>query len=157
MTGARHGVDGAGRAGGMRAGGVRGGVLPGPSGWHAVCRVTELLPERGAAALVAGVQVAVFRTFDGGLHAVGNLDPFSGAQVISRGILGCRDGAPVVASPMFKQVFDLRTGECLSEPGPALPVFGARVRDGRVEVSLTAAAWSGAGAAADAGVVLGGR
>ncbi|MEV4258074.1 nitrite reductase small subunit NirD, partial [Spirillospora sp. NPDC049652] len=122
--------------------GTREAVRCGASGWHEVCRVAELLPERGAAALVAGVQVALFRTFGGGLHAVGNLDPFSGAQVISRGILGCRDGAPVVASPMFKQVFDLRTGECLSEPGPGLPVFGVRVRAGRVEVSLDVSAAS---------------
>lgn len=133
-------------------GGARGSAAAGAFGWHAVCRVAELLPERGAAALVAGVQVAVFRTFDGEVHAVGNLDPFSGAQVISRGILGCRGGAPVVASPMFKQVFDLRTGECLSEAGPGLPVFGARVRGGRVEVAVEAS--GGASVEASFGVAL---
>lgn len=130
------------------------------SGWHRVCRLTDLLPERGAAALVAGVQVALFRTFEGGLHAVGNLDPFSGAQVMSRGLLGCRGGVPVVASPMFKHVFDLRTGESLSEPGPGLPVFAVRVQDDMVEVSLEPAsqpASSSADTADRAGTVASGE
>ncbi|WP_433323376.1 nitrite reductase small subunit NirD [Spirillospora sp. CA-294931] len=106
--------------------------------WFDICAYGDLIPERGACAMVDGVQVAVFRTFDGELFAVGNHDPFSNAYVISRGILGCRDGVPTVASPMFKQVFDLRTGTCLSEPEVALPTFAIR-RDpagDRVEVAL---------------------
>ncbi|GAA1564905.1 nitrite reductase small subunit NirD [Actinomadura kijaniata] len=105
--------------------------------WRDVCHYTDLIPERGACALVAGVQVAVFRTFEGDLYALGNLDPFSGAQVISRGILGTRGGAPTVASPMYKQVFDLRTGVCLDDPGVALPTFPIRrTAEDRVEVAL---------------------
>ncbi|MFD0327842.1 nitrite reductase (NAD(P)H) small subunit [Streptacidiphilus monticola] len=60
-------------------------------------------------------QVAVFLTPEGDLYAVGNRDPFSAAEVISRGLLGSRGEAPTVASPMYKQVFDLRTGTCLDE------------------------------------------
>jgi len=106
--------------------------------WHDICAYSDLLPERGACAMVEGVQVAVFRTFDGELYALSNLDPFSGAYVISRGILGTRGGAPTVASPMFKQVFDLRTGTCLDDPQVALPTFAIRrVPAGdRVEVAL---------------------
>ncbi|MFI6519465.1 nitrite reductase small subunit NirD [Spirillospora sp. NPDC050679] len=108
-----------------------------PPRWHAVCRYGDLTPERGACAMVEGVQVAVFRTFDGALHAVGNLDPFSGAQVISRGIQGTRGGAPVVASPMYKDVFDLRTGRCLDDPAVALPVYAIRRSAGDlVEVAV---------------------
>ena len=44
------------------------------------------------------------------VFAIGNQDPFSGANVMSRGIVGSRGDVPTVASPMFKQVFDLRTG-----------------------------------------------
>ena len=51
------------------------------AGWAAVCRYGDLQPERGVAALIGGVQVALFRTFDGTVYAIGNQDPFTGAQV----------------------------------------------------------------------------
>jgi nitrite reductase (NADH) small subunit len=111
---------------------------PAAGRWHTVCSYQELIPERGACAMIEGVQVAIFRTFEGELYALSNLDPFSGAYVISRGILGTRGGVPTVASPMFKQVFDLTTGKCMDDPEVALPTFPIR-RDpatGRVEVAL---------------------
>jgi nitrite reductase (NADH) small subunit len=70
------------------------------------------------------------------LHAIGNRDPFSGAFVLSRGIVGSSGEAPTVASPLFKQVFELRTGRCLSDPTVAVPVHDVRLRDGAVEVRL---------------------
>ncbi|MCQ4042698.1 nitrite reductase small subunit NirD [Streptantibioticus rubrisoli] len=84
--------------------------------WTPVCEYGQLIPGRGVTALVDGEQVAVFRDRAGALYAVGNTDPFSRASVISRGILGSRGDTPVVVSPMYKQAFDLRTGECLDEP-----------------------------------------
>lgn len=104
--------------------------------WIKVCRYDDLQPERGAAALLDdGRQIAVFRAYDGDVYAISNRDPFSGASVMSRGIVGTRGEAPTVASPMHKQVFDLRTGGCLDEPAVRVPVFTVRVRDGVVEVS----------------------
>ncbi|GGQ31678.1 nitrite reductase (NADH) small subunit [Actinomadura coerulea] len=105
--------------------------------WFDICSYAGLTPERGACAMVEGTQVAIFRTFDGRLYALSNLDPFSGAYVLSRGILGTRDEAPTVASPMYKQVFDLRTGACLDDPRVALPTFPVRRSGDRVEVALT--------------------
>ncbi|MBE1536451.1 nitrite reductase small subunit NirD [Actinomadura algeriensis] len=105
-------------------------------GWSDVCAYADLIPERGVCAMIGGTQVAVFRTFDGDLYALSNLDPFSGAHVLSRGILGTRDGVPTVASPMYKQVFDLRTGVCLDDPRVALPAYGVRRAGGRVEVAV---------------------
>ncbi|MEU8309275.1 nitrite reductase small subunit NirD [Actinomadura sp. NPDC048955] len=105
--------------------------------WFDICSYAGLTPERGACAMVDGTQVAIFRTFDGDLYALSNLDPFSGACVLSRGILGTRDEAPTVASPMYKQVFDLRTGVCLDDPRVALPTFPVRRSGDRVEVALT--------------------
>ena len=103
--------------------------------WTAVCRYDDLQPERGAAALIDGEQVALFRAFDGTLYAIGNRDPFTGAFVLSRGIVGTRGGIPTVASPLHKQVFDLRSGICLDDETAAAGVFGVRVRDGLVEVA----------------------
>ena len=114
--------------------------------WTAVCRVQDLAPERGAAALLGSDQVALFRLLDGRVLAVQQHDPFSDAFVISRGIVGSRhveDGeVPTVASPMYKQVFDLVTGRCLDVAGktPArdlaadLRTWPVRLRDGLVEV-----------------------
>lgn len=87
--------------------------------WTAVCHLADLVPERGAAALVQGEQVALFRLHapDDVVLAVQQLDPFSGAHVMARGITGTRGDALTVASPMYKQVFDLRTGQCLEPVG----------------------------------------
>jgi nitrite reductase (NADH) small subunit len=106
--------------------------------WTRICRVEDLVPERGVAALVEGVQVAIFRTYDGELYALDHRDPFSGANIMARGIVGSRGDAPTVASPMYKQVFDLRTGVCLDDPTVRLAVHDLRVEDGVVKVSLGA-------------------
>ncbi|WNB87483.1 nitrite reductase small subunit NirD [Cellulomonas sp. ATA003] len=82
-----------------------------------MCRLGDLARERGAAALLDGEQVALFRLADDTVLAVQQRDPFSGAHVMSRGIVGSRGDVPTVASPMYKQVFDLRTGRCLDAVG----------------------------------------
>lgn len=85
--------------------------------WVRVCALSDLERERGCAALIEGEQIALFRTHDDHLYAVQQRDPYSGAYVMSRGIVGTRGDAPTVASPMYKQVFDLRTGTCLETQG----------------------------------------
>jgi len=102
--------------------------------WVPVCRHDRLQPERGVAALVGGTQVAIFLTYDGNLFAIDNLDPHSHAYVMARGIVGTRGGAPTLASPMHKQVYDLRTGACLDLPGVTVRTHDIRLRDGWVEV-----------------------
>lgn len=104
--------------------------------WVRVCGYAELLPERGVAALVAGHQIALFRTFDGMLHALDNRDPFSGAYVLSRGIVGTHGDVPTVASPIYKQLFDLRTGRCLTEPDVCVTAHPVTCTDGVVAVRL---------------------
>lgn len=118
--------------------------------WRAVCPVDDLMPERGVAALLDGTQIALFllaRPDDGvPVRAVQNLDPFSGAQVLSRGIVGTRGGVPTVASPIYKQVFSLVTGECLVEADKEpkaglradLATYPVDVRDGMVHVGAPA-------------------
>ncbi len=104
------------------------------SRWTAVCRYDDIIPERGVAALVDGAAVAVFRTHDGAVYALSNLDPFSNASVLSRGIVGDRAGCATVASPIYKQVFELATGVCLDAPDVMVPTYPVRVTDGIVEV-----------------------
>ncbi len=104
--------------------------------WLPVCPLERLEVERGSAALLGREQVALFRLADGQVHAVQNRDPFTGAYVMSRGIVGSRGDRDVVASPMHKQSFDLRTGRCLDDDDTALTVYAVRVRAGMVEVQV---------------------
>ena len=102
--------------------------------WVPICPYETIESERGVAALIGERQVAVFRTHDGSLYAIDNLDPCSGAHVMSRGIVGTRGDAVVVSSPMHKQTFDLRTGVCLDAPDVSLRIHPVRRRDSIVEV-----------------------
>lgn len=108
-----------------------------PDGWVRVCALDDLEVERGRAALLGGTQIALFLLGNGRVHAVSNFDPYSRANVISRGIVGTRQDAPTVASPMYKQVFDLRTGACLDTQGKeaaSLHVWPVTVDGGHVLV-----------------------
>ena len=105
------------------------------STWSDVCAWDDIQPERGVGVLVHGQQVALFRVGDE-VYALGNRDPFSGANVIARGIVGSKGDQLKVASPMYKQTFDLRTGRCLEDESVSVPAFAARVRDGRIQVAL---------------------
>jgi nitrite reductase (NADH) small subunit len=103
--------------------------------WVDVCALADILPDTGVCALVGGRQVAIFRAGAGAdLYALQNFDPFGKAFVLSRGIVGDRGGIPKVASPLFKQSFDLRTGQCLDDPAIRIRAYRARLREGRVEV-----------------------
>lgn len=83
-----------------------------------ICNVNDILPNMGACALVNGEQVAIFHVKKDnqslwfGVH---NYDPFSHANVLSRGLVGCKNDIITVASPIYKQLFSLATGECLDD------------------------------------------
>ena len=103
--------------------------------WKDVCDLTQLTPNRGVAALLGDKQVAVFHVVPGDeVLAIDNLDPFSEAAVLSRGIIGSVGDTLTVASPVFKQRFDLRTGVCIDDPDVRIATFPARVVEGRVQV-----------------------
>ena len=112
-------------------------VLEQVTTWIEVCGFEDLVPDRGACALVGSHQVALFRTSpDDALYALSNYDPFSEAWVLSRGIVGSKGDTPKVASPIFKQAFDLTTGQCLDDPSVEVTAFPVRVIDGRVLIGV---------------------
>ena len=104
--------------------------------WTAVCAADDILPNTGVCALVAGRHVAVFRIGDDQFQAIDNIDPQSGASVLSRGLVGSLGDRVVVASPLYKNHFDLRTGECLEAPQNSVRAHAVRVDGGRVLVAL---------------------
>ena len=99
--------------------------------WTSACPLSHLIPGRGVAVLLrGGEQVALFLLEDGTLRAVSNFDPYGRAAVMSRGLVGDRDGEPIVVSPLLKQAFSLVDGRALVGSSGALPVFGVRVWGG---------------------------
>ncbi|MCF8588313.1 nitrite reductase small subunit NirD [Gordonia liuliyuniae] len=105
--------------------------------WTPACAYDKLQPLRGVAVLLPDHgQVALFRLADDSLRAVGNIDPIGRAAVLSRGIVGDRNGFPVVQSPLKKQAFSLVDGRCLDADGVKVPVFATRIGiDGTVFVA----------------------
>ena len=99
-----------------------------------MCAVADLEVERGVTALVHGQAVAIFRTPDDTVYALGNHDPFARASMIARGIVGVRSGVPFVASPTHRHAFDLRTGRCLDDAHVSVPAYDVKVVEGVVLV-----------------------
>jgi nitrite reductase (NADH) small subunit len=103
--------------------------------WISVCELDDLLPDTGLCALVNDQQVALFRSRRlNEVFAISNYDPIGTANVLSRGILGSIGDEIVVASPLYKEHFNLRTGECLEKPEYSVTVYPVRIDDGLVQV-----------------------
>ncbi len=97
--------------------------------WQQICQRDDLVAGSGVAALVDGEQIALFYlpAEEQQVYAIANRDPIGGANVMSRGIVGDVQGRLVVASPLYKQHFDLITGDCLEEDDVAVPAYPVRV------------------------------
>jgi NAD(P)H-dependent nitrite reductase small subunit len=122
--------------------------------WIDVCSVDDLQPNSGVCALLEGEQVAIFwmpvlsgaegPESDAKVYAVGNYDPFGNANVLSRGLIGDIGGQPVVASPLYKQHYNLQTGVCLEDETVKIPVYAIRIDNGSVQVDLSSLPQDGA-------------
>ena len=104
--------------------------------WTVVCPVDDILPDTGVCALVEGRHVAVFRVGQDRFFAIDNVDPKSGASVLSRGLVGSLGDRIVVASPLYKQHIDLQSGECIEQPELSVSAHAVRTEGGLVQVSL---------------------
>jgi nitrite reductase (NADH) small subunit len=100
-----------------------------------VCAVDDIFPDTGVCALVGRRQIAIVRVgATDTVYAIDNFDPFAKAFVLSRGIVGDKASVPMIASPIYKQRFDLRSGQCLDDPRVRIAVYEVRVQNGRVAV-----------------------
>jgi nitrite reductase (NADH) small subunit len=106
--------------------------------WLDICQLDSIVPNSGCCALVNNEQVAIFRISDNGndeVYAIENYDPFSKANVISRGIVGSLSDNIVVASPIYKQHFCLKTGQCIEDEETQLKTWRARIENNVVQLS----------------------
>lgn len=112
--------------------------------WENVCNVVDLQENSGVCALVNGLQVAIFYIpdikitnlglYSSPVYAIGNYDPIGKANVLSRGVVGDINGQIVVASPLYKQHFNLETGVCLEDETVTVPIYACCIDDGIVQV-----------------------
>lgn len=105
--------------------------------WVDICSVDDLQNDSGVCALLNGQQIAIFKfSRSGKIYAIDNFDPFGNANVLSRGIVGDVKGQPVVASPLYKQHFNLETGVCLEDESVTIRSFEVRLVGGSVQLSI---------------------
>ncbi|KAF3982894.1 MAG: nitrite reductase small subunit NirD [Methylococcales symbiont of Hymedesmia sp. n. MRB-2018] len=105
--------------------------------WIDVCSQNDLQADSGICALVEDKQIAIFyMNLENKVYAINNFDPFGKANVLSRGLIGDIKGEPMVASPLHKQHFSLKTGQCFEDENVRIESYSIRIEKGRVEVSL---------------------
>ena len=103
--------------------------------WVNVCSKDDLQPNSGICALVGNKQVAIFYlTKEDNVYAIDNYDPFGKANVLSRGLIGDIKQEPMVASPLYKQHFSLKTGRCFDDDTVSVAVYKIRINNNRVEI-----------------------
>ena len=103
--------------------------------YQIVCKLDDIIPNAGVAALIGEEQVAIFRIQEAtgeNVYAISNYDPFSNANVLSRGLVGSLQGKTVVASPIYKQHFCLLTGQCLEDENVSLKSWAVKIENGEV-------------------------
>ncbi len=105
--------------------------------WQVLCDKRDLIEHSGVCALYQGQQIALFYLPDESpqVYGIGNWDPIGKANVLSRGIVGDFDGQLVVASPLYKQHFNLVTGECLEDSEQSVPVYTLLLDDEQVLIA----------------------
>jgi nitrite reductase (NADH) small subunit len=107
--------------------------------WKVLCKSDDLVPLSGIAARVNDAQIALFYVpgLEEEVFALCNHDPVSKANVIARGIIGDVKGDAVVASPLYKQHYSLKTGHCLEDTNIQLRTWPARLNGEQVEIFIS--------------------
>ncbi|MBT7257681.1 MAG: nitrite reductase small subunit NirD [Porticoccaceae bacterium] len=103
-----------------------------------ICEQKDLVANSGICAMVDGQQIALFYLpkETPQVYAIGNWDPIGKAHVLSRGMVGDINERLVVASPLYKQHFDLHTGECLEDSEYSVPVYRVELPADKVLLTL---------------------
>lgn len=107
------------------------------SQWHTICSLSDIIPATGVCARIGNEQIAIFRPRDDEqVFAIGNIDPFFSASVLSRGLIAEHQGELWVASPLKKQRFRLRDGHCMEDESHSVAHYDVRVKEGVVQLKV---------------------
>ncbi|MFT6402676.1 MAG: nitrite reductase (NADH) small subunit [Pseudohongiellaceae bacterium] len=103
-----------------------------------LCHKQDLVVNSGICVLVGDEQVALFYLpkEQPNIYAISNWDPIGQANVMSRGIVGDIKGELVVASPLFKQHFNLVSGSCLEEEDISVSTYNVAIKGAEVFLSF---------------------
>lgn len=112
--------------------------------WLTVCNIDDIAKNTGVCADFNGKQVAIFHmktsnnsdvvNGESEVKAICNLDPFSKASILSRGLITEKDSQYFVASPLLKQEFCLDTGQCQQDDSVAINTYKARINGDLVQL-----------------------
>ena len=106
--------------------------------WYKAAKVSDFPENEGGCVKYKDLQVAVFRFKNTNQwYACQNLCPHKMEMVLSRGLIGDRNGIPKVACPMHKKTFSLETGENLDGDLEALVTFPGKVVDDFVYIGFS--------------------
>lgn len=100
-----------------------------------VCKITDIIPNTGVCAAYGDKHVAIFKTPDHKLYAIDNIDPFTKASVLARGLIGEKEGKFYVASPIYKQKYDLESGQCLNDDSVKLEAYQLEIKDDEIYIA----------------------
>jgi len=99
--------------------------------WVDICSLSDIPPNTGVCADLDGKQVAIFHlkssASDSQVKAVSNFDPFSRANILSRGLITETEDSHFVASPLLKQQFCLNTGHCELDESKNIATYQVRI------------------------------
>jgi len=108
--------------------------------WINVGAVVNFAKDLGSCVKVNGLQIAIFNlSKNNQWFAVQNLCPHDKRMVLSRGIIGDKEGEPKVTCPLHKNSFSLKSGMRISEGDvDDITTYPVKVKDGDVflEVSV---------------------
>jgi nitrite reductase (NADH) small subunit len=108
--------------------------------WFDICNVDDILQNMGRCALFNEQQVAIFRIKNKSgqeqFYAIDNYCPFSKSNTISRGLTGSIADKVVVASPIYKQHFELSTGLCLEDENVSLKTYPVRLSGNTIQLAV---------------------
>lgn len=101
--------------------------------WKTVCQREDLVVDGGVIALINQQAVALIFSKQQ-VYALAHRDPFSGALVLGHGLLSEQGGVLAVASPLYKQHFELSSGRCLEDDNVSVATWPARIEGADVQV-----------------------
>ncbi|TVU68458.1 MULTISPECIES: nitrite reductase small subunit NirD [Cobetia] len=119
------------------------------SHWVTLCQRKDLVEGSGVAAWHEtteaqqnrSYQIALFTLPATGsdamqVFAIDHHDPVSGANVMARGLLGDQAGEPLVISPLYKQRYRLKDGQCMEDAALRLKVWPVRIEGEDIQVGF---------------------